>query len=70
MGICYDACSICLNPEDCAECALNAYIDSATGSCVCDREWGGPQCVTYIGNCDARCDGCWGPSNMECNGCA
>ena len=37
--------------------------------CVCDKNWAGPDCSTYSGECHPRCVGCSGPDATDCDFC-
>lgn len=39
------------------------------GFCECDFYWSGPNCGTYLGECDGKCDHCVGPGVFNCVNC-
>ena len=46
---------------------INAIWDDFT--CVCHEDWSGPDCSQYNGPCHPKCNGCLGPSEMDCVSC-
>jgi len=61
---------------DCVGCVLNSNANRY-GACVCNKNWMGDDCSISSLNggknaytCDARCNGCKGPTNLDCLNCA
>lgn len=39
------------------------------GSCLCDANYGGIDCTSFVGACSPICEECYGPSDFECVRC-
>ena len=62
----------CTDPGDsgCVSCNANAMLDpTGNEKCVCALGRGDEDCMTYIGACDPKCDGCTGPDASSCREC-
>ena len=73
-GECGNACEFCEIGSDgevrCVQCFDNAEsVDTDSHDCQCKEDYGGERCEDYTGECDFRCDNCYGPECTQCWSC-
>jgi hypothetical protein len=55
--------------DDCVACNGHAQLQVADDFCLCDAWYSGIDCTSFVGECDNKCDECFGATNKDCVKC-